>query len=64
MPIPLAASCSLSVIYLLCVMGFLLFYLFIYFSVAILCLVCVHLSCRCVLESIGPVLLCDSVLCS
>lgn len=41
MPIPLAASCSLSVIYLLCVMGFLLFYLFIYFSVAI------FMSCLC-----------------
>ena len=60
MPAPLAASCSLSVIYLLNFMGF--FALF-YFSVANLRLVCVHLSCQCVLESIGPVLLCDSVLC-
>lgn len=61
MPIPLAASCSLNVVYLLYFMVFLLS--FFNFLVAILCLVCVHLSCQCVLTSIGPVLLRDSVLC-
>lgn len=62
MLVPLAASCSLRVIYLLFFNGVSL--LFLNFSVVILRLVCVHLSCHCVLESIGPVLLCDSVLCS
>lgn len=61
MPVPLAASRSLRVIDLFFKWGF---FAFFYFSVVILRLVCVHLSCHCVLESIGPVLLCDSVLCS